>query len=226
MTRPGDVDHYSRVRIYRALVERYYELMLREGNRQALMQRMDQLAPGPVERLGEIKVPTLILDDGHSLYDSRVICEYIDSLGSAGIFPAAGPARWTALTRQALGDGLLAEFASVVDAVRCAVAIQGRAGEVLPLRIGINLGDVVVTGEDLLGDGVNIAARLEQLCEPGGVAVSGTAYDHLRGRLDRELDAPLPPEALTYQTHIALPRNGLAATAGDAAAHHVVDRRY
>ncbi|MDQ7971305.1 MAG: glutathione S-transferase [Rhodocyclaceae bacterium] len=53
------------------------------------------------------KVPTLILDDGHSLYDSRVICEYIDSLGSAGIFPAAGPARWTALTRQALGDGLL-----------------------------------------------------------------------------------------------------------------------
>lgn len=53
------------------------------------------------------KVPTLILDDGRSLYDSRVVCEYIDSLGSAGIFPAAGPARWTALTRQAMGDGLL-----------------------------------------------------------------------------------------------------------------------
>lgn len=53
------------------------------------------------------KVPTLILDDGQSLYDSRVICEYVDSLGSAGIFPVAGPARWTALTRQALGDGLL-----------------------------------------------------------------------------------------------------------------------
>jgi len=53
------------------------------------------------------KVPSLLLDDGQSLYDSRVICEYIDSLGSAGIFPDAGPARWTALTRQALGDGLL-----------------------------------------------------------------------------------------------------------------------
>ncbi|KQP49458.1 glutathione S-transferase [Pseudorhodoferax sp. Leaf274] len=53
------------------------------------------------------KVPTLVLGDGQSLYDSRVICEYIDSLGSAGLFPAAGPARWTALTRQALGDGLL-----------------------------------------------------------------------------------------------------------------------
>jgi len=53
------------------------------------------------------KVPTLILDDGESLYDSRVICEYIDSLGSAGIFPPAGPARWKALTRQSMGDGLL-----------------------------------------------------------------------------------------------------------------------
>ena len=53
------------------------------------------------------KVPTLVLDDGESLYDSRVICEYIDSLGSAGIFPPAGPARWKALTRQSMGDGLL-----------------------------------------------------------------------------------------------------------------------
>lgn len=68
----------------------------------------------PVRRDGRIaahnplaKVPTLVLDDGQALYDSRVVCEYIDSLGSAGIFPAAGPARWTALTRQALGDGLL-----------------------------------------------------------------------------------------------------------------------
>ena len=81
-----------------------------------------------------------------------------------------------------MGDGLLAEFASVVDAVRCAVAIQGRAGEILPLRIGINLGDVVVTGEDLLGDGVNIAARLEGVAPPGGIVVSGTVFDHLHGQ--------------------------------------------
>ena len=55
-------------------------------------------------------------------------------------------------------------------------------------RIGVNLGDVVVEGDDLLGDGVNVAARLEQLCEPGGVLISGTAYDHLKGKLDLALE--------------------------------------
>ncbi|MFD1983872.1 adenylate/guanylate cyclase domain-containing protein [Mesorhizobium newzealandense] len=96
-----------------------------------------------------------------------------------------------------LGDGFLAEFASVVDAVNCAVAVQKQAAagqaEIAPerrivLRIGINLGDVVVEDHDLLGDGVNIAARLEQLCEPGGVLISGTAYDHLQGRFGLPLD--------------------------------------
>jgi TolB-like protein/class 3 adenylate cyclase/cytochrome c-type biogenesis protein CcmH/NrfG len=96
-----------------------------------------------------------------------------------------------------MGDGLLAEFGSVVNAVACAVAIQAataaRQHVTLPerrivFRIGINLGDVVVEGGDLLGDGVNIAARLEQLCEPGGVMVSGTAYDHLKGKLDVPFD--------------------------------------
>ncbi|ANY83674.1 adenylate cyclase (plasmid) [Microvirga ossetica] len=92
-----------------------------------------------------------------------------------------------------MGDGALAEFGSVVDAVACAVAVQkgvaDRQDGVLPerrivFRIGINLGDVVVEGDDLLGDGVNIAARLEQICEPGGVLISGTAYDHLQGKID------------------------------------------
>ncbi len=96
-----------------------------------------------------------------------------------------------------LGDGVLAEFASVVDAVKCAVAMQktvaARQADVLPqrrivFRIGINLGDVIVERGDLLGDGVNIAARLEQLCEPGGVLISGTAYDHLQGKLTLPLD--------------------------------------
>ena len=54
----------------------------------------------------------------------------------------------------------------------------------IALRIGVNLGDVVVEGDDLLGDGVNVAARLEQLCPPGGVLISGSAYDHLSGKLD------------------------------------------
>ena len=96
-----------------------------------------------------------------------------------------------------MGDGALAEFGSVVDAVACAVAVQkgvaDRQDGVPPerrivFRIGINLGDVVVEGEDLLGDGVNIAARLEQICEPGGVLISGTAYDHLQGKLDLPIE--------------------------------------
>src|SRR3954452_18928589 len=97
-----------------------------------------------------------------------------------------------------MGDGLLAEFASVVDAARCAVLVQrGMAereaavpeAERIRLRIGINLGDVIHEADgDLYGDGVNVAARLEQLAEPGGVVVSGTAYDQLHGKLDLTLD--------------------------------------
>ena len=92
-----------------------------------------------------------------------------------------------------MGDGLIAEFGSVVGAVACAAAIQTRLAEgqdAIPperrivLRIGINLGDVVVEGDDLLGDGVNVAARLEQACPPGGVLVSGPAYDQLTGKID------------------------------------------
>ncbi|HEU0217250.1 MAG TPA: adenylate/guanylate cyclase domain-containing protein [Stellaceae bacterium] len=90
------------------------------------------------------------------------------------------------------GDGLLVEFASVVDAVRCAVAVQQAmperdanvpAGSRIELRIGINLGDVIVEGDDLYGDGVNIAARIEALADAGGVFVSNTAYDHVRDRV-------------------------------------------
>jgi TolB-like protein/class 3 adenylate cyclase len=96
-----------------------------------------------------------------------------------------------------MGDGMLVEFASVVDAVLCAVAMQKQvpAGQpgVAPerrivFRIGINLGDVVVEGDDLLGDGVNVAARLEQLSPKGGVLISGTTFDQLRGKLDLPLD--------------------------------------
>jgi adenylate cyclase len=91
-----------------------------------------------------------------------------------------------------MGDGLLAEFASVVDAVECAVNLQRRMAERnrglspdqrVDVRIGVNLGDVIVEGEDRHGDGVNIAARLQQLAEPGGVAVSGTVIDHVRNKL-------------------------------------------
>ena len=91
------------------------------------------------------------------------------------------------------GDGLLAEFASVVDALRCAVDVQRdmtkRDGEIEPdkpiaLRIGINVGDIVVEGGDIYGDGVNVAAGLEALAEPGGICVSGRVQKDARGKLN------------------------------------------
>ena len=92
-----------------------------------------------------------------------------------------------------MGDGLLVEFASVVDAVQCAVSVQQEIADPeraepdpdrIVLRIGINLGDVIQEPDgDLYGDGVNVAARLQQLASPGGIVVSGTAHDHLQGKL-------------------------------------------
>ncbi|HET6160983.1 MAG TPA: tetratricopeptide repeat protein [Dongiaceae bacterium] len=91
-----------------------------------------------------------------------------------------------------MGDGLLAEFGSVVDAVECAVTLQRAMAERnagitkerrIDIRIGINLGDVIVEDEDRHGDGVNIAARLQQLADPGGIAVSRTVVDHVKHKL-------------------------------------------
>lgn len=91
-----------------------------------------------------------------------------------------------------MGDGILVEFPSVVDAVRCGLAIQTelqrRNANVptdhrLDFRVGINVGDVLIEGGDIHGDGVNIAARLEGLCEPGEVFVSGSVYDQAAGKL-------------------------------------------
>ena len=91
------------------------------------------------------------------------------------------------------GDGVLAEFASVLDAVRCAGEIQRAMADRdldlaeerrLRFRIGINLGDVIAEGEDIFGDGVNVAARLEALAEPGGVCVSRVVRDQVRDKLD------------------------------------------
>ena len=90
------------------------------------------------------------------------------------------------------GDGMLAEFPSVVDAVRCAAEVQrgmiDREPEVpderrIRFRIGINLGDIIADGEDIFGDGVNVAARLEAVAEPGGICISRTVRDHIRDKL-------------------------------------------
>ena len=91
-----------------------------------------------------------------------------------------------------MGDGALVEFASVVDAVECAVAIQGGVAErqaELPedrriaFRIGINIGDVIIEGDDIYGDGVNVAARLEALAEPGEICVSRNVYNQVKGKV-------------------------------------------
>ncbi len=96
------------------------------------------------------------------------------------------------------GDSVLAEFASPVEALRCAVEVQAALktrNESLPeasrlqFRIGINLGDVMVKGDDLLGDGVNVAARLEGIAEPGGICISSSVYDQIAGKLDLGIDA-------------------------------------
>ncbi len=101
------------------------------------------------------------------------------------------------------GDALLVEFASVVDAVQCAVDIQKGMAERnadepddqrIVFRIGVNLGDVIIEGDDIHGDGVNVAARLEALADPGSVVVSGTVHEHVRGKLDFGFDDLGPQE--------------------------------
>ena len=96
-----------------------------------------------------------------------------------------------------MGDGALVEFGSVVDAVACAVDIQRSMAarnadlpedRLIQFRIGVNLGDVIIEGDDVFGDGVNVATRLEGIAPPGGVAVSGTVRDHLGNRLDIQFE--------------------------------------
>jgi len=99
------------------------------------------------------------------------------------------------------GDSVLAEFASVVGAVQCAVVIQATLkaentslppNRKMEFRIGINVGDVVVEGEKIYGDGVNIAARLESLADAGGICISGTVHEHIKNKLAYEDAASLP----------------------------------
>ena len=91
-----------------------------------------------------------------------------------------------------MGDGILVEFSSAVAAVENALSLQQAITEHevdqpeenrIRFRIGINLGDVIIEGEDIHGDGVNVAARLEGLCQPGKVFISGTVHDHVEGKL-------------------------------------------
>jgi adenylate cyclase len=121
------------------------------------------------------------------------------------------------------GDGLLAEFASVVDAVRCAVEVQrgmiDREPEVpaerrVRFRIGINLGDVIAEEHDIFGDGVNVAARLEALAEPGGICVSRVVRDQVRDRLDLAFEDLGEQQVKNIARPVRVYRVGRSAVAG------------
>src|SRR4051812_20134300 len=102
------------------------------------------------------------------------------------------------------GDGLLAEFPSAVQTLRCAIAVQERLRDAggLQLRIGLHQGDVVVQGDDLLGDGVNIAARMEPLAEPGGIAMSARVREDAAGKVTLEVEDLGAPELKNIAQHI------------------------
>ena len=96
-----------------------------------------------------------------------------------------------------MGDGTLVEFASVVDAVACAIAMQtaiaethgdGSGARRIELRIGVHMGDIIVEGDDIYGAGVNVAARLEGLADPGGICLSGDAYRQVRGKVAADFE--------------------------------------
>ncbi len=124
------------------------------------------------------------------------------------------------------GDAILGEFPSAVEAVRCATEIQAALrtrNEHLPeeqrmwFRIGINLGDVIVQGGDLLGDGVNVAARIQSIAEPGGVCISGSVYDQIQNKLTLQIkqlgeksfkNIPLPIRTFSISDDDTAPRSG------------------
>src|SRR5262245_47635497 len=114
-----------------------------------------------------------------------------------------------------MGDGALVEFSSAIDAVQCALGLSRgfqEANEGLPedrriaLRIGVNLGDVIVEGSDLYGDGVNVAARLEQLAEAGAICVSQNVYDQVKRKVDATFDALGPQTVKNMSEPVAVYR--------------------
>jgi adenylate cyclase len=128
------------------------------------------------------------------------------------------------------GDGLLVEFPSVVDAVKCAIEVQEELANRdantpedrrIQYRMGINLGDIVNDGNDILGDGVNVAARLERLATPGGICISGAVYEHLAGKVDnvfedageqRVKNVPRPVHVWRWRANGATDQRRLAPT--------------
>jgi class 3 adenylate cyclase/outer membrane protein OmpA-like peptidoglycan-associated protein len=127
------------------------------------------------------------------------------------------------------GDGLLAEFASVVDAVRCAVSVQNEMAQRnaaapieqrMEFRIGINLGDIIIDENDIFGDGVNIAARLEPLAEPGGICISQVVLDQVRDKLSFAYEDMGERQVKNIARPLRVYRIPIAETAAPSAAAH------
>ncbi|MFW6076385.1 MAG: tetratricopeptide repeat protein [Hyphomicrobiales bacterium] len=146
-------------------------------------------------RLAAIVVADIV---GYSLMmgrDEAGTLERLKSLRAEFLYPKV--AEHGGRVVKTSGDGALIEFASAVEAVSNAVDLQRAMAERnaglpedqrIELRLGINVGDIIIDGDDIYGDGVNVAARLEALAEPGGIRVSGRTYEYVRGRLDIEFD--------------------------------------
>ena len=137
-------------------------------------------------------------------------------------------------TVKSMGDGLLLEFPSVVDAVRCAVDVQrgmrernaGVAPETqIRLRIGINVGDIIIDGDDIFGDGVNVAARLQGLADPGGICVSRVVRDQVLDKLGFAFDDLGQKEVKNIARPVEVFRVAFDAAAGVAAAPSSPPRR-
>src|SRR3984893_1653606 len=135
------------------------------------------------------------------------------------------------------GDGMLVEFPSVVNAVACAAEVQRgmrdrnagvRQDRRIEFRIGVNLGDVIVEGEDIFGDGVNVAARLESIASPGGIMVSHSVRDHVGNRLDLVFDDMGEQKLKNIERPIRVYSVSLESSAvgkaGDAASSHEEQR--
>src|SRR5271169_1612170 len=163
---------------------------LRVEHREMLVAENDGTAAGGLER----KLATILSADVAGY--SRLMAEDEEQTlrtfrGHREIFEKLVAAHRGRVFNTA-GDAILAEFGSAVEAVRCATEIQAalrtRNDQLPPnrqvqFRIGVNLGDVMVQEQDLLGDGVNVAARLQSVASPGGVCISGSVYDQIRNRL-------------------------------------------
>src|SRR6516162_4162333 len=135
----------------------------------------------------------------------------------------------------AAGDSVLAEFVSVVNAVQCAVEIQNALkaenAEVPPekrmqFRIGVNLGDVMVEGEQIYGDGVNVAARLESLAAPGGICISGTVHEQIRDKLALQYEDLGEQEVKNIARPVRVYRVLPEADAATPAKTHRLGRKY